>query len=243
MCMVTGLRRYPLKGAAGESVDHILFNAEIGIAGDRQYALKRKPSVADGRWSPKGVFYVAMNRAVMPTQVPTYGADGQLDPACVAKIGAALGLDEPPAVLETQGLFNITDTNNSSISFLNLASVRELSKFMGAIINPYRFRMNVHLDGFGPFEELSWVTKFPGDQVITVGDVEFRVDDACERCRAVEANPETGEYDLEILKALDELLKSRGYPGSPHRNVHKVMGILARPLSDGRISVGDLITP
>ena len=126
------------------------------------------------------------------------------------------------------------------MSFLNLASVDALSAFMGQEIVPSRFRMNVWMAGLEPFEELTWVDKFPGTREILVGDCCFRVDDACERCRAVEANPATGEYDLDVLARLSAMMERRGYK-SPHRGVSHVMGILASPLNQGIIRRHDAI--
>jgi uncharacterized protein YcbX len=104
------------------------------------------------------------------------------------------------------------------VSFLNLASVQALSKFVGQEIAPTRFRMNIWMMGLEPFEELTWVDKFPGTIEILVGNCRFRVDDACERCRAIEANPETGQYDVKVLESLSEMMQQRDYR-SPHRGL------------------------
>jgi uncharacterized protein len=126
------------------------------------------------------------------------------------------------------------------VSFLNLASVQALSKFVGQEIAPTRFRMNIWMMGLEPFEELTWVDKFPGTIEILVGNCRFRVDDACERCRAIEANPETGQYDVKVLESLSEMMQQRDYR-SPHRGLPHVMGILAAPLNQGVIRRQDAI--
>ncbi len=113
---------------------------------------------------------------------------------------------------------------------------------MGERIDPQRFRMNVWMRGLKPFEELTWVDKFPGTKEIQVGACRFRVDDACERCKAIEASPATGKYDLEIREALSNMMSQRGYK-SPHRQTPCVMGILAQPLANCFIRRGDTITP
>jgi uncharacterized protein YcbX len=253
MARIAGLRLYPLKGARGKDVEFLEFEPEVGVIGDRRYAFKRKETVADGCWSPKGMFYVGMNAPQMAAHegplydqtrktfddgTPRTGKD-LFDDSYRTRVADELGLLEPPAVLDTNGTFNITDTSKPSVSFLNLASVRELGRFMGEEIDPHRFRMNVHLEGLDPFEELTWVDGYPGKRTIRVDDVAFRIDDACERCKAVEANPETGTYDLPILEALAALMHRRGYPGSPHRSSYAVMGILACPETTNIIYVGD----
>ncbi len=235
MARIQRLRKYRLKGAQGTDVSFVRVKPDIGIFGDRHFALKRSPATPD-TWSSKGKFYVCANTPQMATLAPAAPVGAQLE-----NIGTLLGLQEPPAVLDTKGAFNISDTEGSSVSFLNLASVAELNRFMGVEVNPSRFRMNILLDGLEPFEELTWVNGFPGNLIIEVGTVPFRVDDACERCRAIEANPETGIYDLPVLEALDALMQERGYAGSPHRGKHTVMGILACPLKHGIVSLGDTV--
>jgi uncharacterized protein YcbX len=138
------------------------------------------------------------------------------------------------------GAYSLHDTKGAFVSFLNLASVQALSDFMGTEIDPRRFRMNVWMTGLDAFEELTWVDRYPGSQEMTVGDCRFRVDDACERCKAPEANPENGKYDLEIRKALNDLMRKRNYT-SPHRGIPCVMGILAAPLEESVIRKGDEI--
>lgn len=100
--------------------------------------------------------------------------------------------------------------------------------------------MNVWMNGLQPFEELTWVDAYPGTRIIEVGECRFRVDDACERCKAIEANPTSGIYDIELQAALGEMMSKRGYK-SPHRGVPRVMGILAQPLNDGEIAEGQRV--
>src|SRR5581483_8061254 len=119
-----------------------------------------------------------------------------------------------------------------TVSFLNLASLRALEGETGWSIDPARFRMNVWYESGAAFSELAWADEFPGKKRIAVGDLTLRMQDACERCLATEANPRTGERDLPVLTALESLLKKRGYRGSPHRGVFYVMGFLAVPLAN-----------
>jgi len=111
------------------------------------------------------------------------------------------------------------------------------------VIDPARFRMNVWIDGLEPFAELDWVEGHPGTRNIQIGDVRVRVDEACVRCKAIEASPKSGEYDLELQKALEDFMQRRGYPGAPHNQSLRVMGVLARPCASGMIGQGDIVRP
>ena len=244
MAHITNLFRYPLKGAAPEREYSLWVNPAIGVINDRKVAVKRRPDDKDG-WLPKAHFYVCQNTALMAAEHPRWTKaesilGGTLTTEYRKTLAAKLGLDRL-ALSETEGKFAMTDSRTPYLSILNLASVWELSKFVGETINPQRFRMNAWIRGLAPFEELKWVDAFPGTRRITIGGKQFRVDDACERCKAIEANPAKGEYDLPLMKLLDEMMRSRGYKGSPHRNVHRVMGILAVPETPGIVHIDDRV--
>lgn len=243
---VAELRRAPLKGARMFGQHSVLIDQQVGVVGDRRYAIKRKPDSTPDEWRPKGQFYVAMNTPQMPAESVVFtepttepGQVQSLNSAYLKGLASRLGIESPLAVLNTKGKFNLTDSKEPYISFLNLESVRRLEAWMGRTVSPERFRMNVWLEGLPAFEELTWVTTYPGTFEFQIGEIRFRVEDVCERCKATEANPATGAYDLPILTALELMMKERNYTGSPKRKKFEVMGVLARPLNSGKISVGD----
>lgn len=100
--------------------------------------------------------------------------------------------------------------------------------------------MNVWIADPPAFAEYDWVDGYPGTRSIMVGNIRMRVDDACERCKAPHANPATGEYDMNVLAALMQLMGQRGYR-SPHRGVTSVMGVFGVVLNEGTINAGDEI--
>lgn len=242
MARITRLFRYPLKGAVGRDENCLWVNDKIGIINDRICAIKRKPTTPDG-WHPKAHFYVCMNTAKMAIEVPSFVAGYPheiLHRRYLERLARKLGVKEL-SVSYTKGEFSMTDSTTPYLSILNLATVKEFSKFVGREIDPRRFRMNAWMTDLSPCEEYTWVDTFPGTRRIKVGATTYRVDDACERCKAIEANPITGEYDIELMFMLDAFMKKSGYPGSPHRNVHRVMGILAVPESPGIVEIDDEI--
>jgi len=241
---------FPVKGARGRRPDFLHIDPAVGVVGDRRFAIKRTPRQADA-WAPKIHFRVCMNTPQMAAQTPSflqgpYATDGNvaLDPRWLDDVATALG-ERELAALDTKGTYNLVDTDphkyGPTISFLNLASVRALEQETGWQIDPERFRMNVWYDDGEPFSELEWADSFPGARDIAVGNLRLRIQDACERCLAIEANPSTGERDLPLLEAIEALMRKRGYAGSPHRGVFQVMGFLATPLAEATIARGQSV--
>jgi uncharacterized protein YcbX len=219
----------------------------VGIAGERRFAIKRRVDQPD-KWAPKVHFRVCMNTPQLAAQTPEFVVPAEpedgLDPRWVGRLAAILG--EPELVtIDTKGAFNLVDTDprehGPTISFLNLASVRALQRETGWTIEPERFRMNIWYDDGEPFSELAFADSFPGTRSLEVGSLQLRLQDACERCQAIEANPNTGERDLPLLDALAAMLKKLGYRGSPHRGSFHVMGFLATPLTEAIVTRGQEI--
>jgi uncharacterized protein YcbX len=247
---VEDLHTFPVKGARGQRPSCLRIDPVVGVLGDRRFAIKRKIDQPDV-WAAKVHFRVCMNTPQMAAQTPVF-VDGSgtaksghgLDQRWLQSLAVALG-EKELATLDTKGAFNVVDTDphkyGPTISFLNLASVRALQAETGWEIEPERFRMNVWYDDGQPFSELAWADSFPGTRELAVGDLRLRIQDACERCLAIEANPNTGQRDLSILDALEAMLRKRGYAGSPHRGSFHVMGFLATPLAAATIARGQEI--
>jgi uncharacterized protein YcbX len=237
----------PVKGAHGHRPQSLHVDAVVGVRGDRRFAIKRRIGQPDV-WAPKVHFRVCMNTPEMAAQTPVFadGAapDAGLDRHWLEHVADTLG-EREVATLDTKGTYNLVDTNphahGPTVSFLNLASLRALEAETGFTIDPERFRMNVWYDDGQPFSELAWADQFPGTKEIAVGELRLRIQDACERCLAIEANPASGRRDLPILQMLEDYLKKRGYAGSPHRGSFHVMGFLATPLGEAVVTRGQVI--
>jgi uncharacterized protein len=238
---------FPLKGARGIRSSSLHIDPVVGVLGDRRFAIKRKIDQPDV-WASKVHFRVCMNTPQMAAQTPVFlessctaASANDLDPRWLQTVATVLG-EKSLATLDTKGAFNLVDTDphqyGPTVSFLNLASIRALEAETGWEIEPERFRMNVWYDDGQPFSELAWADSFPGTRELQVGALRLRIQDACERCQAIEANPNTGQRDLPILEAIEALLRKRGYAGSPHRRSFHVMGFLATPLMEEIITRG-----
>ncbi len=241
---------YPMKGLHGIETPNRGIRTSIshGVEGDRTFAIYRKSGALPTSWKSKVHFRICMNTEGMaiPHSLTAANLDAhfRLTLDQVHRLITEQGLDiEVSSIVDTGGMWHLADTPKPYVSFLNLASVRALGEFIGEYIDPRRFRMNVWVDGLDPWAELSYVRGFEqGRQYpMSVGSLNLYIDDLCERCRATEQNPETGLWDLDILKALQLLLKDRGYKGSPHRGTFVVMGWLAIPQENAVIRIGDKV--
>lgn len=243
---VAALHLYPVKGFQGFRQQSLTIDPAVGVLGDRRYAIRKKRG--GGAWEQKGAFYVCMNTPqVANLRAPRNETDDTIDlqrlDALAKEIQRSGRNQGPYEIVDTRGAFALADTKTPCISIINHASVIALQEYVGNIVAFERFRMNVHVwGGLQPFEELSWVDQYPGTKILKIGGLRFRVDDVCERCKAIEANPDTGLRDMELLKLLSECMRAHGYAGSPHRGVHSVMGILATPLDAGIIQRGEFVT-
>jgi len=108
---------------------------------------------------------------------------------------------------------------------VNEASVREASRIAGRPLADRRFRPNVVISGADAFAEDGWAS-------IRIGEVTFEVVKPCARCRVVDLDPATGEYEGGVLKALSTFRRSDG----------KVLfGENLVPRSEGDVHVGDAV--
>ena len=90
-----------------------------------------------------------------------------------------------------------SDVLMNAVSFLNLASVRDLAERTATTLDPLRFRANVQLDGLPAFAEADLVGR-----EFTVGPVRFRGVQPTARCAATEVEPGTGRRDLPVPQML-----------------------------------------
>jgi uncharacterized protein YcbX len=137
---------------------------------------------------------------------------------------SAADLRGPPKVLHAAG-FSFSDVAAKVVSIINLASVADLENYVGAPIDPLRFRGNLYVSGWPAWQELDMV-----GQRITIGtDVELKIVKRIVRCAATNVDPATGIRDLAIP---DTLMKTFG---------HADCGIYAEVVTPGAIAAGDRV--
>lgn len=248
---VVRLSYYPVKGLSPEHLDSVDLVADFGIRDDRRFALAHESTRFDAdnpEWLPKTSFLMLAKNERLAALETRYDpatsvltilrrgkkvVSGRLtDPVGRAMIedffSAYMGKEVPgkPRLVEGPAGHMFSDNRNRVLSFINLASVRELERLAGRPIDADRFRGNVLFDGGAAWEENAWVEKR-----IRVGGVTLEVVKRINRCPATNVNPLTGERDMNI-----PLLIQQTYG-------HIDFGILARVVEGGRIAPGDAIGP
>lgn len=245
MQRVAGLNVFKVKGMKGYMPESIMVTPSYGVAGDRTLALAKDAHQPAEAWAPKEHFYMGVNTpALMAVEPPPLLREDTLK-------DAVRGLEGVKSVtpVDTKGMFNMTDVAYPSVSLLNLRTLRAFSRWAYGdphAVDPRRFRMNIHVEGLPAHRELDWVVAYPRTRRVRIGGVLFEVVDACGRCAATTANPDSGARDMPgLLKKLHAYMRRFGYrrpvraDGKPASSNIMVMGVYLRPLGRGTIRVGD----
>ncbi len=247
---LTALYRYPVKGLSPQPLDHATLEPGGWFPGDRIHAVENGPSGFDPAnpvHRPK-IAYLMLMRQARLARLNTHfddatttlvlnrdGAElvrGNLStPEGRAEIEDFLtgfmGMEArgPLKILNAPANYRFMDSAKSGfVSLLNLATVRDLEARMGVKIDPLRFRMNLHLEGWPAGAELDLVGR-----TLMVGAVRFEVLKRTSRCPATEVNPRTAERDMDVVAGLR------------HAYGHVDCGIYMRPLNGGTVRTNDKI--
>lgn len=220
---VASLHRYPVKGLSPESLSEAELAPGAFFPGDRIFAFENGPSSFDPAapaYQPKTRFLMLMKNARLAELVSRFDDETQsliLSHGGVERVRGDVRTLEGRAALErflqefcgkeTRGPirllqapdgFRFTDSIRSGfVSILNLASVRDLERRLGAPVDPLRFRANVVVDGWQP-----WVEEEMIGQRLNMGGAELRILKPIDRCLATHVDPVTGFRDLDIMQAL-----------------------------------------
>lgn len=251
--VIDSLRRFPVKGLSGETLDSVTLEAGHGFPYDRQFGFARPGSGFDPALPkplPKTKFYMLARDAALAlldtrydekTGVLTMSTseisdkfdittrEGNDKASQFLKAYLSLPDDETPTLYEASP-HRFTDVSvvskemMNAVSIVNLDSVREFSQAIGQAVDPNRFRGNIHLSNLDPFSELDMV----GQQIV-VGNVRLKIVKRIKRCPATEVDLETGERDIKTPKLL---LDHFG---------HMDMGVYAEVVSGGVMSCGGVV--
>ena len=248
MTSVNAILRYPVKGLSAEPMARVKMAPRQSLPGDRALAFARATAPfdpAEPQHLPKAHFLMLMRdeelaklstrfepvrRHLTITEGGVTVMDGSIAQAADRVrlenfFQEYLDLQERPRLVEAPGHM-FSDRAEKVVSILNLGSVRELGRRMGAEVDPIRFRANFHIDELTDWEEFTW----PGRQ-IKIGTATVEVIDPIQRCAATTVNPATAERDLKIPTFL---MENYG---------HMNMGIYARVVAAGEVATGDDVTP
>ena len=248
--VIQSIYRYPVKGLSPEPLESVALAAGQTIPGDRLYAIENGPSGFDPaapRYQPKLRYLMLMRNerlAMLRTRFDdashtlTVAYDGREAArgdlrtaegrAAIERFFAAFSADElrgPPKLLHAPG-FSFSDVAAKVVSIINLASVAGLETYVGAPVDPLRFRGNLYVSGWPAWQELDMVGR-----KLSVGDgVVLKIVKRIVRCAATNVDPMTGVRDLAIP---DTLMKAFG---------HADCGVYAQVVAPGEIRVGDRLS-
>ncbi len=235
--------RFPIKGIGTEPLDQVALSVGLPLPNDRAWAvLEEGGDASDGWRSCRNFLRGAKGPSLMAITARTDGGqlhlshpdrpDITINPTQdAAALFEWLGPIYPtaraaPSALVKSPPEGMSDAPFASISILNASSLRALGQKLGRSLDPRRFRGNLLVEGMAPWEEFDLVGK-----TLAIGDARLEVMERITRCRATEANPETGKRDANTLRALED---SWG---------HQDFGVNAMVRVAGRLAKGQAVTP
>ena len=185
---VRSIYRYPVKGLSPEPLPRTTLAAGQTVPGDRLYAIENGPSGFDPaapKYQPKMRFLMLMRNERLATLRTRFDdashtltieyegreaargdlrtADGR---AAIERFFASFSADElrgPPKVLHAPG-YSFSDVAAKVVSIINLASVADLENYVGAPVDPLRFRANLYVTGWPAWQELDMVGREDRDR-------------------------------------------------------------------------------
>jgi uncharacterized protein YcbX len=244
---LAAIRRHPVKGFTPEPLDAVALAPDQGFPFDRMWAVENGPCGFDPAapaFVPKQKFTVLASLPRVAAARTRYDetdgvlharAEGMADfsgalaapagrEAFAAWLAELLG-DEaagPLKVLEAPPAHRFTDHPQGQVSLINLESVRDLSRRMGAEVDPMRFRANLYVEGWPAWSENDWV-----GSTLSLGGAGAEVFKPIVRCMATHVNLTTATRDLDLTRALFD------HFGNMH------CGVYLRVTTAGRLAVGD----
>ena len=239
--------RFPVKGFAGEQLQHIDAIAGQLLTHDREYALttghpKSHERLAEG-WLPKRHFLQLLSEARLAgleirfdssRQTLSLFENGEILATAPANDRASLSqalfkrmpeaFSQPPLLcrLDSGGY---SDTAAPWISLGGSASLDAFASLTGTQTAASRFRLNLIIRTDTPFIEQSWA-----GQTLTIGEVELEVIEPVGRCGAISVNPHTGIRERDYLPEMEQAWG------------HTDLGMFARICKSGPLQKGTAVS-
>ncbi len=239
--------RHPIKSVGVEELPEAVLSPDQALPWDRHWAVAHAAARFDGNpegWEPKLNFVRGWGSADLmavgcsfdagtgrmtlthPRRDPLTFAPGEGDAALIGWLRPLWpGTRPDPDRLVHAPDSPLADKPDPYLSVLNLSSNRALGQRLGMDLSIHRWRGNLWVDGWAPWEEFDLIGR-----EIAVGPAVLRVEERITRCKATCGNPETGRADADTLGALED-----GYG-------HQDFGVYARVVAGGPIRAGDAVT-
>ena len=250
---ITNLYKFPIKGFTPKEVRQIDFDCFGNVQGDRVFGfLLNKTELDATSWLTKRSFLTLQGNPLIAKFNSNFDeAKSQLHISLNSHISATAdirkisdriylsnwlreqlleidsSIDIPPFTLIGDGhTYRFHDREQSSISIMSTSSLKVFEETAGIKIDERRFRMNITIDGLDPWQELDLI-----GSAIRINNIKFNVIGPVVRCLATHVNPDTGERDCEVMSILTKEFSQE----------RPVMGVLAVPVQEGTVSIGDRI--
>lgn len=243
---LTAINCFPVKGLSAQSMTSTRLQVDRPIAGDRRFALARGGvaiAASAQTWLSKGHFLQLSRHPRLATLVSNFDTDSEVltilrrdRQVSRGKISEPLGcalieqfftaylsdsISAPPKLLDGRANW-FSDRREGLLSLINLASLRDIERVTGSVIDHNRFRGNLIVESDDAWTENTWAGK-----KIQLGNTQLTVVEPIERCAAVNVNPQDGQRDMNLLHDLER--------GFGHRNC----GVFLRVTQSGQIAVRD----
>ena len=250
-CQISSIYRYPVKGLSPEALGEVELVAGQTLPGDRIFAIENGSGRFDEnapKYLAKINFLMLMRNERLAMLETSFDAGSHLltisragKQVASGDLSTSLGrkmieqflagfirpekLRGAPHIVHALG-HSFSDVSAKCVHIINLASVRELERAAGQVIDPLRFRGNIYLDGLEPWQEFNWL-----DQDIQIGECRLNVFKRTMRCAATNVDPQSGERDM----AIPALIKRHWG--------HSDFGVYARVIEGGVIKTEDDVSP
>ena len=247
---VTALYRFPVKGLSPQSLETVSCKAGETFPFDRAYAIEngsRDFDPINPKYYPKAKFLQLMTNEQLAALQTEFDDETQslkilrngkqvaagnlalpigrqlIEQFFAAYLGAAAR--GTPHIVTADG-HHFADVPDNFISLINLASVREIERVVGRPVDPMRFRGNIYVEGWEPWQELSLI----GGTVSIDDKPALKVVEPIGRCAATNVDPATGERDMQLPRVLNDIFG------------HENCGIYLSAITDTDIGVSSKLT-
>ncbi len=111
------------------------------------------------------------------------------------------------------------------LALITTQAIASLATMVGVPLDVQRFRPNflIESDGDSPYPEDEWV-----GCVLRIGTLRMRVDKRDGRCAVITIDPQTGERDPAVLRAVAQ-------------NRQGCLGVYGTTVEPGRVALGDMV--
>lgn len=130
--------------------------------------------------------------------------------------------EREPLELLGDGSSRFTDRGPTQISLAGNASLADLSARAGGEVDMRRFRLNLALDGVASWNEFNWIGRR-----LQIGDATVEVSARLQRCGAINADPEGGGRDMDLMRQILDHYQ------------HLDFGVEANVIAGGDVRPGD----